>query len=107
MRFFYITAAERELVLRVATVLAIPLCLVILLPSVLGIWLVNREATIRSSENRALIIESRQADREAQDVLVSFVCAAVAVADEAGTPESQLRAARFKMLLTGIDRSCG
>jgi len=106
MRFFY-TAAERELVLRAAVVLAIPLCLVMLVPSTFGIWLVNREATIRARENRMLIIESRQSDRDAQDVLVSFVCAAVAVADETGTTESQLRAARFKVLLTRIGRSCG
>jgi len=107
MRHFYrVTVAEQQLVLRVAAILAVPLALVMLLPSLFGLWLVNREADIRSHENRTLIQQMRNGNEAGENVLVALVCESIAIRFERGDPSAEAFAARFGNILQGIGRSC-
>ena len=98
--------AERGLVLRVAVVLAIPLAFVVLIPSLFGFWLVDREAAIRSKENRALIVQIREAETASQDLLVRFVCTSVKIRRVSQEFADHALVEEFTRLLRTIQRDC-
>lgn len=104
--FFYITKTERELVLRVAAVLAIPLCFVVLIPTVIGIVLVEREAKTRSKENRALIVRMDTRVDVERAALVLFVCTSLNIQDQAQTRTAPEYMRRFGEILADLGARC-
>ena len=92
--------------LRVAAVLAIPLALVVLIPSLFGIWLVNREANERSRANRAIIASIAVASADEREVLVRFVCESIKIRTELDGIEAEAFASRFGAILQDIHRTC-
>ncbi len=105
-RFFRISESEQILILRLGTLLAIPLAFIVLMPSLFGVWLVAREAGIRSRENRALIERTMEADKASENVLVALVCESIAIRLERTDPSGEEFRDRFGLILANIGRTC-